>query len=141
MAQKMCAHLKQDGSKMCARKLNFSLHEVEKLGDFVEVNYQILSSKCSDVATLKKKSDDWSKITRKVNSNCKYLRTPDEVRKNWDDLQSKAETKANRFIQEVGNTGNVSLKDLPVPDMTDIVSYHRYARRRKVRDTRRHGHS
>ena len=68
--------------------------------------------------TLKRKSDIWAEITRKINSTAKCLRTNEEIRKKWEDLKSKAKQKASKLAREQQKTGNEPLEDFP--GLTDV---------------------
>ncbi|XP_064643057.1 nuclear apoptosis-inducing factor 1-like [Lineus longissimus] len=89
------------------RKKNFTPNETNRLIELVEDNYRIISSKFSDQVTLKRKNDAWLEISRKLNAISPCLRTVEEVKKKWDDIEVRAKKKANEDRTRDGKTGNV----------------------------------
>lgn len=100
------------------RKKNFSGREVERLVGMIEKHHTVLTSHFNDGVTLKAKQTKWAEIALKVSSTGECIRTPDEVRKKWDDLKCSTKKKAARIWRERGITGNVPLED--IPELTEM---------------------
>ncbi|XP_041372859.1 nuclear apoptosis-inducing factor 1-like [Gigantopelta aegis] len=88
------------------RKQNFTVHEIERLLELIEKDYEVISGKFSDIVTLKKKQEAWQEICRKINATSPCLRTVDEIFKKWEDMKSKVKKKANKEKQVYSKTGN-----------------------------------
>ncbi|XP_064639783.1 nuclear apoptosis-inducing factor 1-like [Lineus longissimus] len=101
------------------RGVNFSPNEIIKLVDLVESKWSVISSKFSDVITLKRKSDTWKEITLKINSVASVRRTTEAVHHKWHDLKSKAKQKAAKINVLTKRTGNKPLGD-DVSELTQL---------------------
>ena len=89
------------------RKLKFTDNEVNRLLDLIEVNYGVIKSKFSDQVTLRRKNECWKGICTKINAISPCIRTVEELKKRWDDMQGRSKKKANKARAEDSKTGNL----------------------------------
>lgn len=77
------------------RKPNFTAEDNEIIITEVEKNKKTLFSKFTNTTTNSKKQKIWSTITEKVNSvsSSGVVRTKDDVKKKWQDIQTQAKRK------------------------------------------------
>ena len=88
-----------------ARKSNFSASEIAVLTEKYEENMEILQSKFTNSITNAKKNKVWEEIAAAVNAVGVTLRTTQEVKDKWKNLQSTAKKEFSGFKKEQKKTG------------------------------------
>ena len=88
-----------------SRKPNFTASEISVLTEKYEENMDILQSKLTNSVTNTKKNQVWENIAAAVNSVGVALRTTQEVRDKWKNLQSIAKKEFSGFKNEQKKTG------------------------------------
>lgn len=88
-----------------ARKSNFSASEIAVLTEKYEENIEILQSKFTNSVTNAKKNKVWEEIAAAVNAVGVTLRTTQEVKDKWKNLQCTAKKEFNGFKKEQKKTG------------------------------------
>ena len=88
-----------------ARKSNFSATEIAVLTEKYEENIEILQSKFTNSVTNAKKNKVWEEIAAAVNAVGVTLRTTQEVKDKWKNLQCTAKKEFSGFKKEQKKTG------------------------------------
>ena len=88
-----------------ARKSNFSATEIAVLTEKYEENIEILQSKFTNNVTNAKKNKVWEEIAAAVNAVGVTLRTTQEVKDKWKNLQCTAKKEFSGFKKEQKKTG------------------------------------
>ena len=88
-----------------ARKSNFSASEIAVLTEKYEENIEILQSKFTNSVTNAKKNKVWEEIAAAVNAVGVTLRTTQEVKDKWKNLQCTAKKEFSGFKKEQKKTG------------------------------------
>ena len=87
------------------RKPNFSQNEIAVLTEKVLENIDTLQAKLTNIVTNKKKKFQWDEIANAVNVVGHAMRSTQEVREKWKNLQSTAKKEFQQFRREKGKTG------------------------------------
>ena len=88
-----------------ARKSNFSASEIAVLTEKYEENIEILQSKFTNSVTNAKKNKVWDEIATAINAVGVTLRTTQEVKDKWKNLQCTAKKEFSDFKKEQKKTG------------------------------------
>ena len=88
-----------------SRKPNFTASEISVLTEKYEGNMEILQSKFTNSVTNAKKNLVWEDIASAVNAVGVALRTTQEIKDKWKNIQSTAKKEFSGFRKEQKKTG------------------------------------